>query len=473
MRKNILIIGALLVLLPVLSAQNRDGLYKIKKQTRISSGLDEAGAVPYEDDIVYISEATSVGASSPRDSKGRRLFTMFRVTPGSGQKKQFIDQIVSQGHEGPVTFTGDFKTMVFAQQRPADGNRGSDPLGLYFAENTNGEWGNIKAFEHNDPGAWLFSPALSGDGKTLFFSSDLDGGEGGFDLYVSHKDGGGWSKPENLGAAVNSAEHEIYPFIHSSGRLIYSSNGFDNGRDGYDLFESFYADGKWQGAEKLQEPFNSRSNDYHVWFSEDMKSGYLTSDRQGGSKDIFGVETTMPTFEKVDPIKKTYYKYRIYDRKLDTVDTNLFSYSWTINDTLTIPGHNIIYRFPEPGTYVCKLNVYDIQLDTLVEGQTVKTLNINLQEQAVITCPDTIQAGIPVEFDASQTFLPGFDVGRYTWDFGTEEGVTRFAEGLIVTHTYNHSGKFKVILGVEERKQDRRHVPEVRANFKEVLVVSD
>ena len=126
-------------MLPVLSAQNRDGLYKIKKQTRISSGLDEAGAVPYEDDIVYISEATSVGASSPRDSKGRRLFTMFRVTPGSGQKKQFIDQLVSQGHEGPVTFTGDYKTMVFAQQRPADGNRGSDPLGLYFAENTNGE----------------------------------------------------------------------------------------------------------------------------------------------------------------------------------------------------------------------------------------------------------------------------------------------------------------------------------------------
>ncbi len=107
-----------------------------------------------------------------------------------------------------------------------------------------------------------------------------------------------------------------------------------------------------------------------------MKSGYLTSDRQGGSKDIFALATDHPAFESATPIKKTYYKYRIYDRKLDTVDTNLFSYSWTINDTLTIPGHDIIYRFPGTGTYVCKLNVYDIQLDTLVEGQTVKTLNI-------------------------------------------------------------------------------------------------
>lgn len=473
MRKYILFIIALLVLLPDLSAQKRDGLYSIKKQTRISSGMDEAGAVPYEDDIVYISEATSVGASSPRDSKGRRLFTMFRVTPGTGQKKQFIDQLVSQGHEGPVTFSADFKTMVFAQQRPSDENRKSDPLGLYFAENEGGEWINIRAFEHNDPQAWMFSPTLSKDGKTLFFSANIEGGEGGFDLYSSHKEGEGWSKPKNLGAAVNTSEHELYPFIHTSGRLIFSSEGHDNGREGYDLFESYYSDGKWLGATKLQEPFNTRSNDYHAWFSEDLKSGYLTSDRQGRSKDIFSIETTMPVIENEQPIKKTYYKYRIYDRKLDSVDSNLFSYSWTINDTLTIPGHNIIYRFPEPGTYVCKLNVYDIQLDTLVEGQTVKTLNINLKEQAVITCPDTIQAGVPVEFDASQTYLPGFDIGRYTWDFGAEEGVTRFAEGLNVTHTYNHSGRFKVILGVEERKQDRRDVPEVRANFKEVVVISE
>ena len=139
------------------------------------------------------------------------------------------------------------------------------------------------------------------------------------------------------------------------------------------------------------------------------------------------------------------------------MDTNLFNYSWTINDTLTIPGHDIIYRFPGPGTYVCKLNVYDIQLDTLLEGQTVKTLNINLNEQAVIICPDTIQVGTTVDFDASQSYLPGFDVGRYVWDFG--DG--KFGQGILVPHTYNYPGKFKVILGVEERKQNRKHEPEV------------
>jgi hypothetical protein len=465
MRKSLIIIGTLFILLPTLSAQK---YYKAKKQTRISSGLDEAGAVPYEDGIVYITESTSVGASSPTDSRGRRLFTMFRYQPNSGQKKQFIEALVTQGHEGPVSFSGDFKTMVFAQQRPSEGNRDFDPLGLYFAENIEESWTNIRPFEYNDAQAWLFSPALSGDGRTLYFSSNVDGGEGGFDLYVSHLKGALWSKPENLGPNVNSPENEIYPSIQESGRLVYSTEGRDENKAGYDLFETVYTDGQWIEALKLEAPFNSLSNDYHAWFSEDMKSGYLTSDRQGGSKDIFEFATDIPAFDSVAPIKKTYYKYRIYDRKLDTVDTNLFSYSWTINDTLTIPGDNIVYRFPGPGSYVCKLNVYDIQLDTLIEGQTKKTLNIILNEQAVITCPDTIQVGEEMNFDASQTYLPGFDVGRYLWEFG--DG--RFGEGPFVPHTYNYPGKFKVILGVEDRKLNKKDVPDDKANFKEVVVIS-
>ena len=252
MRKSLLIIGTLLVLLPALSAQE---YYKVKKQPRISSGLDEACAVPYEDGVVYITESTSVGASSPTDSRGRRLFTMFRYQPGTGQKKQFIEALVTQGHEGPVSFTGDFRTMVFSQQRPSADNRDFDPLGLYFAENVDGTWTNIRAFEHNDPQAWLFSPALSADGNTLFFSANFPGGEGGFDLYVSYLKGGVWSKPENLGSKVNSTGNEIYPSFHESGRLVFSSNGHDNDKAGYDLFETLNTNGKWIAAIKLQPPF--------------------------------------------------------------------------------------------------------------------------------------------------------------------------------------------------------------------------
>ena len=168
MKKALLFIFSLIILLPALVGQDH---YKVTKQNRISTGLDEAVAVPYKDDgVVYITQSTSVGASSPIDSEGRKLFTIFHLK--GGQKKPLDDALVSQRHDGPVSFSGDFKTMVFCQQRPSDTNRGSDPLGLYFAENVDGTWVNIRAYEFNDDFAWLFSPALSKDGRTLFFSAN-------------------------------------------------------------------------------------------------------------------------------------------------------------------------------------------------------------------------------------------------------------------------------------------------------------
>ncbi len=465
MKKVALVILSLMLLLPVLVGQD---YYRVRKHTRISTGMDEAAAVPYMDDgVVYITESTSVGISSPKDSEGRRLFTIFQYKEG-GQKRPFSDAMVTQRHDGPASFTGDYKTMVFSQQRPSGANRDFDPLGLYFAENVDGNWVNIREFEFNDDFAWLFSPSLSHNGRTLFFAANLSDAIGGFDIYRSVLKGGAWSKPENLGPAVNTEGNELYPFIHSSGILYFSSDGHDNNIAGYDLFQTALIGGGWSRAIKLDAPFNSLSDDYHLYFSEDFKSGYLTSNRGSRSKDIFTFTTDIPAFESPEPIKKTYYKYKIFDRKLDTVDTNLFRYSWVINDTLEIPGHEIIYRFPEPGIYICRLNVFDIQLDTLLEGQTSKTLNIMLNEQAVIICPDTILAGTPVEFDGSSTYLPDFNVGRYLWEFGDGS----FGEGIRVDHTYLYPGRYRVILGVEKRKQKRKDEPEVRSNFRDVLVVA-
>lgn len=464
MKKIILLILTLLILLP-LEAQD---YYRVRKQNRISTGMDEAGAVPFEDGaIVYITESTSVGASSPRDAENRRLFTIFQYREG-GTKKPFDEALVTTRHEGPVSFTADFNTMVFCQQRPAAGNRDYDPLGLYFAERVDGRWTNIRPFDHNDSHAWLFSPCLDRGGRTLYFSANYPGGQGGFDIYRSEKRGDTWTEPENLGPAVNTSGNELYPFIHHTGRLCFSSDGHDNNVGGFDLFETRKVEGKWRPAMKMPAPFSTLSDDYQAWFSEDLKSGFITSDRQGGSKDIFTFAADLPSFESPAAIKKTYYKYRIYDRKLDSIDTDLFRYSWLINDTLEIPGHDIIYRFPGPGTYVCALQIFDLELDTLLEGQTVQTLRIALHEQAVITVPrDTILMGEPVTFSAGDTYLPGFDIGRYVWNFG--DG--RFGQGEEVEHRFSYPGKFRVLLTVEERKRNRRHEPGVHTCYKEIIVL--
>jgi hypothetical protein len=462
--KRFVSIGFMIMLL--VSAAGQD-YYRVRKHTRISTGLDEACAVPVDDGVVYITESTSVGASSPIDPQGRRLFTMFHYKEKGGQKKPYIEALVTVRHEGPASFNSDYTRMVFSQQRPSRENRDFDPLGIFFADRVDEDWVNIRPYEHNDPFAWLFSPALSADGNTLYFAANFEDAIGGFDIYRSTREGGSWSEPENLGPSVNTEDEELYPFIHASGRLYFSSNGHDNNQDGYDLFQTAWIDGAWAQVKKMPDPFSTRFDDYHVWFSEDFKSGTLTSNRRSGSKEIFTFGTDIPAFESPAPIERTYYKYRIYDRKLDSVDTELFRYSWVINDTLELPGHEVIYRFPEPGTYVCKLNIFDIELDTLLKGQTINTLTISLNEQAVITAPDTVEINVPVLFDGSETHLPGFEVERYLWEFG-DGG---YGEGLQVTHTFDYPGTYRVILGVEESVRNRRDEPEVRSNFKDIVVL--
>lgn len=463
MKGAILSIGTLLLLL--LSASGQD-YYKVTKHTRISTGLDELAAIPYEEGIVYTTQSASVGASSPTDAQGRKLFTIFYLSK-NGQKKPFREELVSQKHEGTVSFSGDYKTMVFCQQRPASGSR-VDPLGLYFAEkNEAGHWVNERAFEFNTPEAWLFSPALSEDGKTLFFAANFSDSKGGFDIYRSELKGGVWTTPENLGREINSEGHELYPFIHPLGRLYFSSDGRDDDKGGFDIFMTAHVEGKWAEAIKVGNPINSLSNEYQIWFSEDFKEGYLTSNRRSRSKEIFQIRTDIPELSSPKPIKKTHYKFLIRDRKLDTVNTELFRYSWLINDTLEIPGHEVIYEFPDTGTYHLTLHVFDLQLDTLLEPTTFQVLPIKMAEQAVIECPDTITAGVEVAFDGTNSYLPGFDDNAYIWDFGDGS----YGQGKLVAYTYLYPGKYRVTLGVQERKRNRRDTPAMRSNYKDVVVV--
>lgn len=230
--------------------------YIVRKHTGISTRGNEIAAIPFGEKIYYCSEAVSIGASSPRDSKGRILFTIYEYSSKLRSKKQIQGIVVSKSHDGPVSFTGDGVTMVYSQQRPTVAGNLS-MMGLFFAEN-------------------------------------IEDSFGGFDLYMSRFQNGRWSPPENLGPAINTEKNELYPFIHISGKLYFSSSGHDNSKDGIDLFESSVLNGQWLKARKLKSPINSKGNDNHVYFNEDFTSGYLTSDRDGGSKDIFIVENKDP-----------------------------------------------------------------------------------------------------------------------------------------------------------------------------------
>jgi hypothetical protein len=110
-----------------------------------------------------------------------------------------------------------------------------------------------------EPGSMTVSPlALNSDGddkcpyangKLLVFSSNREGGYGGFDLYYSLFSDGSWSEPVNFGEKINSSYDEYRPVTlyhpeFANSLLIFSSNR-PGGKGGFDLYHAGIAQMIW------------------------------------------------------------------------------------------------------------------------------------------------------------------------------------------------------------------------------------
>ena len=87
------------------------------------------------------------------------------------------------------------------------------------------EWKNPKPMRALNSAFHESTPALSGDGKYLFFASDRPGGRGGSDIWVAKWDGVEYAWPLPLTGRVNSPFDETDPALSAdSSRLYFASN---------------------------------------------------------------------------------------------------------------------------------------------------------------------------------------------------------------------------------------------------------
>lgn len=182
--------------------------------------------------------------------------------------------------EGAVSIAADGKTVVFAAHR-------SDAIGdadLYIGELFAGKITNIANLgsEVNTKG-WESHPAISGDGMTIYFSSDRKGGFGKTDIWMTRRDGSGvWGKPVNLGPSVNTSRDERSPFVTpDDGTLYFSSKGHD-GYGGYDVYMSVKKGSSWSNAVNLGATINSNRDELFFYAPKASGSFYFSSSRDGG-----------------------------------------------------------------------------------------------------------------------------------------------------------------------------------------------
>lgn len=209
----------------------------------------------------------------------------------SKKAKPFSWVINTNYHDGPVCFNAEQNTMYLTRVNYVVNKKDKNFInrpGIYISSQKGKGWAKAKAFQYNNDGYSVAHPSLSADGQWLFFASDMPGGQGGMDIYVCQKNGEGWGQPKNLGAEVNSAGNEVFPYIRKDGALYFSSDGHE-GFGGLDVFAAQKNGDKYTNVKNLGGPLNSFTDDFGIIFSDDINKGYFSSDRSGGpgSDDIY------------------------------------------------------------------------------------------------------------------------------------------------------------------------------------------
>jgi outer membrane protein OmpA-like peptidoglycan-associated protein len=123
---------------------------------------------------------------------------------------------------------------------------------------------------------WEAQPSVSADGNELYFVSDRKGGVGGYDIWYSKKDSlGRWTRAVNVGKPINTKFDEIAPYIHVNNRnLYYASNGLP-GFGGFDIYVS-EKDGRWQEPKNMGAPLNDYEDQYSFIVTSDGTNAFYS-----------------------------------------------------------------------------------------------------------------------------------------------------------------------------------------------------
>ena len=202
--------------------------------------------------------------------------------------KKLSENVNSKYHEAGAAFSPDGETMFFTRnnfgKRLKRDSDGVNHLTLYMSRFVGGEWSKPVPLPFNGDEYSTGHPAISPDGKKLYFASDMPGGFGETDIYVVEIKGDGtFSDPKNLGKTINSSEKEMFPFV--SDNNIYFASNRKLGFGGLDIYKSNFAGDTFEIAVNLGTPINSSSDDFSYIVDEETKKGYFASNRKGGQGD--------------------------------------------------------------------------------------------------------------------------------------------------------------------------------------------
>jgi len=428
-------------------------VYKIEKMPFSSSQFNDIAPVIIKDGIIFCSDRRASSAKNVTTFNEERLYNLYFSARRDTLKWREPYEIKISGDPvlftGPVSVSADGSTIYFTSSvlsgKAARKRNIKNTLGIYVGELSGRTITNIGPFEYNSTQYNVAHPSISRDGKFLFFASDMPGGQGGSDIWMCENVNGKWGVPKNLGSKVNSPSKENYPYIHPSGRLYFSSDrkGTASYMGGMDVYYTVLVDGEWDDPIPMPEPINSQYDDFAFCASDNLQEGFFTR-KTGRDDDILRFASNIIRKDVCDPVQENNYCYEFIEEnaiKYDTLSVP-FKFIWNFGDGETAEGSRVIHCFKGPGDYTVKLDIVNLLTNEIELNEKTYDLRVEQIEQAYISGPDRCFEGEKVIFDADSTYLPGWAINQFYWNFGDET----IAIGTKVDKIYQRSGNYTVQL---------------------------
>ena len=232
------------------------------------------------DQIIFTSARKECSGTDVNPITGLKSCDLFQSTKDEKGKWQKPVRIEggpnSEFEDGVCAFDPDFSTMYYTygawdatQPRSAQ---------LMQSKRSNAAWSEGSPYSQNPDSTVNYAhPAVSPDGKWLYFVSDMEGGYGGQDIWRVPLDGS-LAGAQNLGPQINTPGNEMFPTFRLDGDLYFSSNGHP-GFGGLDIFCAHSLNDSTWTVTNMGSPVNSQADDFGMTFEGHRTRGFFSSNR--------------------------------------------------------------------------------------------------------------------------------------------------------------------------------------------------
>ncbi len=242
---------------------------------------------------------TSPSGKGDKDPYTDKAYTNLFYTKREGNQWSQpveIEGINGKYHDAVGTVSPNGQTMIFTRSFQLNGGAlaGNDSktstTQLYMSKaNPDGTWEKPSLVPFCESKYMYAHPCFSPDGGTMYFASDMPGGQGGMDIWKSKFNGDSWDTPSNLGGNINSKGDEVFPNMKDNETIYFSSDAHQT-LGGLDIHSSQFSNGNWEIPKHLSYPLNTSSDDFSLIWNADGKTGLFSSDRSGNDRIYSFVE---------------------------------------------------------------------------------------------------------------------------------------------------------------------------------------